>query len=247
MIRVEGFSKKYGDFTAVKDLDFEVQPGWILGLVGANGAGKTTTLRTLSGIVTPTKGSLSIAGHDVVHDSVRAKLSLGYIPDDPRLFDTLTVWEHLAFTASSYRVPDFEPTAESLLQLFELGDKRDTPAHNLSRGMRQKVAIACAYLHAPKALLFDEPLTGLDPHGIQTIQLSLRDKARDGAAIVISSHLLTLVQKLCTHVLVLDHGRHLWSGPIEQALQVSTDGRAKTSLEDAFFRLTGRSEQQGQE
>jgi ABC-2 type transport system ATP-binding protein len=244
VIRVEGFSKKYGDFAAVRDLDFEVRPGSILGLVGANGAGKTTTLRTLSGIVAPTAGRLSIAGHDVVHDSVRAKLSLGYIPDDPRLFDTLTVWEHLAFTAAAYRVAEFETTAESLLQLFELSTKRDTPAHSLSRGMRQKVAIACAYLHTPKALLFDEPLTGLDPQGIQTIQTSLREKARDGTAIVISSHLLSLVEELCTHVLVLDQGQCLWFGPIEEALQMSAGARGTTSLEEAFFRLTGRGEQE---
>ena len=211
-----------------------------MGVVGANGAGKTPTLRTLSGIVAPTAGRLSIAGHDVVHDSVRAKLSLGYIPDDPRLFDTLTVWEHLAFTAAAYRVAEFETTAESLLQLFELSTKRDTPAHSLSRGMRQKVAIACAYLHAPKALLFDEPLTGLDPQGIQTIQTSLREKARDGTAIVISSHLLSLVEELCTHVLVLDQGQCLWFGPIEEALQMSAGACGTTSLEEAFFRLTGQ-------
>ena len=244
MIRVAGFSKKYGEFAAVRDLDFEVRPGSILGLVGANGAGKTTTLRTLSGIVAPTTGRLSIAGHDILNDSVRAKLSLGYIPDDPRLFDTLTVWEHLAFTAAAYRVAEFEATAESLLQLFELSAKRDTPAHSLSRGMRQKVAIACAYLHTPKALLFDEPLTGLDPQGIQTIQTSLREKARDGTAVVISSHLLSLVEELCTHVLVLDHGQCLWFGPIEQALQMSAGASDTTSLEEAFFRLTGRGGQE---
>jgi len=96
---------------AVKNLDFEVMPGQILGLVGANGAGKTTTLRTLSGIIAPSKGRLSIAGHDIVSDSVGAKRCLGYIPDDPRLFDTLTVWEHLAFTAAAYRIVDFESAA----------------------------------------------------------------------------------------------------------------------------------------
>ena len=160
------------------------------------------------------------------------------------MFDTLSVWEHLAFTAAAYRVTEFETKAESLLQLFDLSPKRDTPAHSLSRGMRQKVAIACAYLHTPEALLFDEPLTGLDPQGIQTIQASLREKAGDGTAIVISSHLLTLVEELCTHVLVLDGGQCLWFGPIEQALQISSGGRGTTSLEDAFFRLTGHGKQQ---
>ncbi len=242
MIRVAGFSKRYGDFFAVKDLDFVVGAGDILGLVGANGAGKTTTLRTLSGILSPTDGQLSIAGHDIVRDSVRAKRALGYIPDEPRLFDTLTIWEHLAFVAAAYRVEDFESVAESLLESFALSDKRNTPAQELSRGMRQKVAIACAYLHAPGVLLFDEPLTGLDPHGIQTIQNSMREKAHNGTAIVISSHLLNLVQKLCTHLLVLDRGRSVWFGPIDQALRLNADGSGTSSLEQAFFQLTGRAD-----
>ena len=242
MIRVEGFSKRYGDFFAVKDLDFAVEPGSILGLVGANGAGKTTTLRTLSGILPPTDGQLSIAGHDIVRDSVRAKRALGYIPDEPRLFDTLTVWEHLAFVAAAYQVKDFEGVAESLLESFALSDRRNTPAQELSRGMRQKVAIACAYLHAPEVLLFDEPLTGLDPHGIQTIQNSMREKAQNGAAIIISSHLLNLVQELCSHLLVLDRGRSVWFGPIDQALRPSADSSGNSSLQQAFFRLTGQAE-----
>lgn len=222
---------------AVKNLDFEVMPGQILGLVGANGAGKTTTLRTLSGIIAPSKGRLSIAGHDIVSDSVGAKRCLGYIPDDPRLFDTLTVWEHLAFTAAAYRIVDFESTAESLLRLFELTKKSDTLARDLSRGMRQKVAIACAYLHAPQVLLFDEPLTGLDPQGIQSIQSSMREKARDGTAIVISSHLLSLVQELCTHLLVLRRGERLWFGPIGEALGMQDDARGRLTLEQAFFKM----------
>ena len=243
MIKVEGFSKSYGDFAAVENLDFDVKAGEILGLVGSNGAGKTTTLRTLSGIVSPSKGKLSIAGHDIVADSVGAKRCLGYIPDDPRLFDTLTVWEHLAFTAAAYKIAEFAPIARSLLQLFDLTQKSDTPAHKLSRGMRQKVAIACAYMHAPEVLLFDEPLTGLDPQGIHTMQLSLRERARDGAAIVISSHLLSLVQELCTHLLVLDHGRCLWFGPIDDALKMTGDDLGNSSLEKAFFRLTGQATQ----
>jgi len=237
VIKVEGFSKSYGDFMAVKNLDFEVMPGQILGLVGANGAGKTTTLRTLSGIIAPSKGRLSIAGHDIVSDSVGAKRCLGYIPDDPRLFDTLTVWEHLAFTAAAYRIVDFESAAESLLRLFELTNKSDTLARDLSRGMRQKVAIACAYLHAPQVLLFDEPLTGLDPQGIQSIQSSMREKARDGTAIVISSHLLSLVQELCTHLLVLRRGERLWFGPIGEALEMQDDARGRLTLEQAFFKM----------
>src|SRR5210317_1300037 len=186
MITVTNFSKQYKGFTAVKNLSFSVEPGHIRGLVGPNGAGKTTTLRALCGIIPPTSGHLLITGHDIVQAPIAAKQNIGYIPDDPRLFDTMTVWEHLAFTAAAYKLKDFEKSAEALLLSLELTHKRDTLVHNLSRGMRQKVAIACAFLHDPKVILFDEPLTGLDPQGIRGIQQAIRDRARAGAAIIIS-------------------------------------------------------------
>ena len=181
LIRVEDYHKTYRETVAVAGLSFEVPAGVILGLVGPNGAGKTTTMRVLAGIIRPTRGTLMIAGHDVVNDPLAAKRELAYIPDDPKLFDALTVWEHLEFIASAYRVADFIPKAEALLQQFELVEKRGTMAQELSRGMRQKVAICCAYLHDPKAILFDEPLTGLDPYAIRTLKASIAQRAADGA------------------------------------------------------------------
>ena len=240
MIRVNDLNKSYGRFAAVKHLTFEVQPGQILGLVGSNGAGKTTTLRTLSGITAPTSGQISLAGYNMVSDGLNAKRRMGYIPDDAKLFDTLTVWEHLAFTAAAYEVPNFESKSEVLMDQFELADKRHAPAQDLSRGMRQKVAIACAYLHDPKVLLFDEPLTGLDPQGIRTIQASLRERANNGVSVIISSHLLSMVQSLCTHLLVLDHGECRWFGEMDRALREIGGHQADPSLETAFFALLGR-------
>jgi len=238
MIEAKNFSKSYGDFEAVKDLSFAVGRGNILGLVGPNGAGKSTTLRVLSGIIGPTSGTLSIAGHDIVNTPIQAKQRLGYIPDDPRLFDTLTVWEHLAFSAAAYNVAQFEDKADALLQSFDLTDKRDTLAHDLSRGMRQKVAIACALLHEPEALLFDEPLTGLDPRGIRTIQKSIRERAQAGAAIIISSHLLSLVENLCTHLLVLHLGECRHFGTMSDALLDVDRQRGDSALEAAYFAIT---------
>src|SRR5204862_5910413 len=159
---------------------FDVAAGAILGLVGPNGAGKTTTLRTLAGIIRPTRGRLSIAGHDVVDDPIAAKRELAYVPDDPKLFDALTVWEHLECIAAAYRVADHAAKAEALLREFELVEKRDTMAQELSRGMRQKVAICCGYLHDPRAILFDEPLTGLDPYAIRTLKASSARRAGAG-------------------------------------------------------------------
>ena len=238
MIKVKNFRKAYGGLVAVNDLSFEVGPGDILGLVGSNGAGKSTTLRTLSGIIGPSSGSLEIAGHDIVASPIEAKKCLGYIPDDPRLFDTLTVWEHLAFSASSYGVTGFEEKAEELLHAFDLAKKRDALAHDLSRGMRQKVAIACAFLHDPQVLLFDEPLTGLDPLGIRNIQQSMRERAQAGSAIIISSHLLSLVENLCTHVLVLDVGECRRFGTMDDILRDVRQAHGDADLEAAFFAIT---------
>jgi ABC-2 type transport system ATP-binding protein len=241
LICVEDYHKTYRETVAVDGLSFEVAPGEILGLVGPNGAGKTTTMRALAGIIRPTRGRLSVAGHDVVHDSIAAKRELAYIPDDPKLFDALTVWEHLEFIASAYRVHEFVPKAEALLAQFELMEKRGELAQTLSRGMRQKVAICCAYLHDPKAILFDEPLTGLDPYAIRTLKASIADRASGGAAVVVSSHLLVLVEDLCTHLLILNKGRRLFYGSLDLARSTYAGlqgDAAAASLEDVFFRAT---------
>lgn len=238
MITVTNFSKQYKGFTAVNDLSFSVEPGQILGLLGPNGAGKTTTLRTLCGIIPPSSGSLLIAGHDIVQAPLAAKANIGYIPDDPRLFDTMTVWEHLAFTAAAYRLADFEKEAEALLESFELTHKRGTLVHDLSRGMRQKVAIACAFLHDPKVILFDEPLTGLDPQGIRGIQQAIRNRAKAGAAIIISSHLLSLFENLCTHIMVLNLGECRRFGPMEDLLSEVGHNDSTSALEEVYFSIT---------
>lgn len=240
MIRVEDYHKTYREMVAVAGLSFYVPPGGVLGLIGPNGAGKTTTMRALAGIIRPTRGRLFIAGHDVVEDPIAAKRELAYIPDDPKLFDALTVWEHLEFTAGAYRVANFTPRGETLLRQFELEEKRDTLAQELSRGMRQKVAICCAYLHDPKVILFDEPLTGLDPHAIRTLKGSIAKRAEEGAAVMVSSHLLSLVEDLCTHLLILNKGQSLFFGSLAEARTHYADLRGNASLEEVFFRATGR-------
>jgi len=238
LIRAVDYHKTYRETVAVAGLSFHVPAGTVLGLVGPNGAGKTTTFRALAGIIRPTRGVLMIAGHDVVNDSLAAKRELAYIPDDPKLFDALTIWEHLEFIASAYRVADFTPRAEALLQQFELVEKRNTMAQELSRGMRQKVAICCAYLHDPRAILFDEPLTGLDPHAIRALKGTIAQRAAAGAAIVVSSHLLALVEDLCTHLLILNKGQRLFYGSLDEARSQYADLQGEASLEEVFFRAT---------
>lgn len=236
MIRVHDFQKAYRDVVAVQGLSFELLPGQVLGLVGPNGAGKTSTLRSLAGVIPPTGGTLEIAGYDVVADPIEAKRRVAYIPDDPKLFDALTVWEHLEFIAGAYGLSDWKATSESLLEQFELASKRDALASELSRGMRQKTAICCAYLREPKAILFDEPHTGLDPKGIRTMKTSVLARAEAGASVIVSSHLLEIVEDLCTHLLILHRGTSLFYGSMSDARHRFAGEGA--TLEEAFFRAT---------
>jgi ABC-2 type transport system ATP-binding protein len=238
MIQVRDFTKLYGDFTAVSHLAFDIGPGEVHGLVGPNGAGKTTTLRCLCGIMTPSAGSIAIAGHDIQADSVEAKRALAFIPDEPHLFDYLTVDEHLRFVARLYGVPDVEARMVPLLSELELLDKRSALPAELSRGMRQKLAIACGLLHSPRALILDEPLTGLDPGGMRKMKNTIAARAREGSAVVLSSHLLHLVEELCTKLLVMRKGRCVAYGTIAQIIEGRPE-LAGRSLEEIFLALTG--------
>ncbi len=238
MIQVETLTKLYGEFVAVKDLSFSVGAGEVLGLVGPNGAGKTTTLRCLSGIIPPTRGTVRICGHDLVGDPISAKRQLALFTDEPRLFEYLTVSQHLAFTARIYRVSHYQSLAAQLLQELELTEKKDALPGELSRGMKQKLAIACGLLHAPKVIYFDEPLTGLDPLGIRRMKDSILRRARDGAAIIISSHLLHLVEEICSHILILKNGSMIIHGTIQEITRRFSEHPADSNLEEVFFRAT---------
>ncbi|HLM67844.1 MAG TPA: ABC transporter ATP-binding protein [Longimicrobium sp.] len=239
MIEVQQLTKRYEGRTAVDRLTFTVQGGEILGLVGPNGAGKTTTMRAICGIHPPSSGTVRVGGHDVERDPLAAKRLLALIPDEPQLFASLTVWEHLDFAARVYGVRGWEPAAERLLGELELLDRRDSMADELSRGMRQKVAVASALLHDPRALLLDEPLTGLDPRGIRTLYDTLRRRAAAGAAVVLSSHLLGQIEGLCTSFLILRQGQLLFHGSSgELRMRYADQVGAGATLEDIFFHVT---------
>jgi len=243
VIEVAGLSKHYGDFAAVSDLSFIVRPGEVLGLVGPNGAGKTTTLRCIAGIIPPSAGRVQIAGHELATDPIGAKRALAFFPDEPRLFEYLTVSQHLAFVARIYGVANHEAIAQPLLDEFEIADKADQLPGTLSRGMKQKLAIACGLLHSPQVMFFDEPLTGLDPLGIRRMKNSIVRRARAGATIVLSSHLLHLLEEVCSHVLILKRGKKIADGTISEVSAQFSNGEANVSLEEIFIRATGGSEQ----
>ena len=238
MIQVEGLTKLYGEFVAVNELSFSIQPGEVMGLVGPNGAGKTTTLRCLAGIIPPTRGTVRVGGHDVVRDAIAAKKQLAFFTDEPRLFDYLTIWQHLNFVARIYQVANYENIGRELLEELEIANKRDALPGELSRGMKQKLAIACGLLHSPKVIYFDEPLTGLDPLGIRRMKDSILKRARDGAAIIISSHLLHLVEEICSRILILKNGLKIADGTLAEITQKFSEQPGDASLEEIFFRAT---------
>ena len=241
VVEVECLTKTYGDFAAVRDLSFAVKPGEIVGLVGANGAGKTTTLRAISGILRPAHGVIRLNGFDIEKEPVAAKHQFAYIPDTVHPYDLLTVTEHLHFIALTYGIKDAEAKYMALLDELELTDKKDEPASSLSRGMLQKLALACAFLREPRIIILDEPLTGLDPRGIRNIKQSICRRSSQGIAFLLSSHLLMLVEALCDQVLILHRGRKVAFGSLEQIRELATV-RAEASLEEVFFAVTEQKE-----
>jgi len=238
-IDVEHFTRSYGSFTAVDDLSLRVTAGEIVGLIGPNGAGKTTTLRALAGILRPTSGRIAIDGHDLATNAIQAKRRLAFMPDEPHLFEYLTVEEHLRLTARLYTVADFDARAKALIDELELAGKERSLPGELSRGMRQKVVIACGLVRDASVLLFDEPLTGLDPIGIRKMRSTIVARGRAGAAILVSSHLLHLVEEICTRVVIMDRGRKVADGTVAE-LASKAEAAAGSNLEQIFLRVTGR-------
>jgi ABC-2 type transport system ATP-binding protein len=243
-IAVEHFGRVYssaatGNFTAVDDLSFEVAPGEIVGLIGPNGAGKTTTLRALAGILRPTTGRVRIDGHDIVDDPLEAKRRMAFMPDEPHLFEYLTVQEHLRLVGRLYGVGDVEERAAGLLNELELAGKEQSLPGELSRGMRQKVVIACGLVRDATTLLFDEPLTGLDPIGIRRMRQTIVARGRAGGAILLSSHLLHLVEEICTRVIIMDRGRKVADGTCDELASRADLAAAGSNLEQIFLRVTG--------
>ncbi|MEL6104565.1 MAG: ABC transporter ATP-binding protein [Planctomycetota bacterium] len=241
MLRCNDLKKLYEEHLAVDGVSFSLESGNIGGLVGPNGAGKTTTMRCLAGLLPATAGRMNVAGCDLSDHSgataalIELKRRLAYVPDDPPLFDDLTVGQHLEFIGRVYQVEDHRSKATQLLEYFQLGDKVNSGATTLSRGMRQKLAICCAYLYDPVVLLLDEPMTGLDPPGIRRLLRSIQERAAAGATIIISSHLLAMIEDVCTHLIVMQRGKLQYFGEVDALRQEFASAK---SLEQAYFEAT---------
>jgi len=240
MISFANINKQYGKQLIFVEASFQLNPGEKVGLVGPNGAGKTTTLRAIAGVLRPGGGTIRVGGFDVVKEPRQAKRELALVPDTPNPYELLTVREHLEFVRLAYGATRDGRDPEELLAKFELEDKRDELCGSLSRGMRQKLAICCALLHRPKALLLDEPLTGLDPYGTRVMREAILSAAAEGAAIIVSSHQLELVERLCTRVLIVQRGRKVVEGTLEEIREVAALAPDAT-LEEVFFHFVEES------
>jgi ABC-2 type transport system ATP-binding protein len=239
VLEVQNLTKQYRKFVALSDLSFGVGAGEIVGLLGPNGAGKTTSLRCIAGIIRPTGGRIIVGGYDLATQEREAKRLLAFVPEQPNPYEMLTVWEHLKFVALAYNTTDgFEERADALLQQFDLTPKRNDLVGTLSKGMRQKLTIACAFLHRARVFLFDEPLIGLDPRGARELRLRIAEAARDGgAAVVVSTHMLDTAQSLCDRILILRHGVKVAEGTLSD-LRDRAHAGSDASLEDVFLSLT---------
>ncbi len=242
MIEIEKLVKNYEGFTAVDKLSLSVAKGEILGLVGPNGAGKTSTLRCLAGIIPMTSGHIRICGHDIESDGVEARRHLAFVPDEPHLFDHLTAWDHMTLFARIFGVANAEQRATELLEQNDLADQHHAFPGELSRGMKQKLIISCALLHDPEALVFDEPLTGLDPGSMRRTKRTIVKVAQAGASVIVSSHMLHLVEEICDRVLVLQHGKKILEGTLDEIRASVPDMSGDADLEEIFLRATGQDE-----
>jgi ABC-2 type transport system ATP-binding protein len=240
MIETTALTRFYGSFPAVQDLDLAVEPGELFGFLGPNGAGKTTTIRMLVGLLRPTSGTATVAGHDVRQAPVAAKRSVGYLAQTPLLYNRLTGREFLRFVGGLYGLSDNrgEERAEQLLTLLEMLDKADQLIESYSGGMRRKIGLCAALLHEPQVLILDEPLTGLDPYSARRVKDLLRDLCQRGHTVFMSTHILEIAERMCDRVGILDQGQLISVGTME-ALRAQAESTAATTLEDLFLHLTG--------
>jgi ABC-2 type transport system ATP-binding protein len=238
VIVIENLVKTYDGFHAVAGLSLRVERGEILGLVGPNGAGKTSTLRCLAGILPRTSGRIELAGFDLDTQPVEAKRRLAFVPDEPHLFDHLTVQDHVRLFSRIYGVADGIERGAALLEAQDLAGVRLAFPAELSRGMKQKLLLACALLHRPEVLVFDEPLTGLDPASMRRTKRMIVETARAGAAIIVSSHMLHLVEEISDRVLILKQGKQVLEGPLDRIRAELLGAGAHADLEEIFLRAT---------
>ncbi len=237
-IELTGAVKRFGPKTAVDGLSLEIGPGEIFGLLGPNGAGKTTTLKMLAGLMRPDSGRAALCGIDVQAEPERAKMQLGYIPDDPFIYELLTGREFMRLAGHLYRIPAgvVEGRIQRLAETFEAEKWLDLRTDGYSHGMRQKVVIAAALLHDPLVYLIDEPMVGLDPASMILVRNIFKQEAAKGKALLISTHVLSLAETVCHRIGIIANGRLVALGTLDQLRELSQ--QKHQNLEDLYLEFT---------
>ena len=238
MIELKNLTKNYGEFQAVNDLSLCVKKGEVFGFIGPNGAGKTTTIKIMSGILEPTKGTVTIAGINMREAPEKAKSKIGFIPDRPYLYEKLTGIEFLRFTADLYGVSEeaFEATAFKILKDFSLAEWADALIESYSHGMKQRLIMSAALLHDPEVIIVDEPMVGLDPAAIMMVKSLFRELAGQGVTIFMSTHTLKVAEDICDRIGVINKGRLIAMGTTRELQREANV--TETDLERVFFNLT---------
>ena len=239
MIRLSGVHKRYGDKEAVRNLSLHVPAGELFGFLGPNGAGKTTTIKMIAGLLQPTSGTISLAGHDLSREPVEAKAALGFIPDRPFLYEKLSATEFLRFVAGIYGFDGngLEGSIHKLLTLVELSHVSAELIESFSHGMKQRLVMAAAFIHEPKVLVVDEPMVGLDPKGARLIKRVFREYCANGNTVFVSTHTLEVAQELCDRIGIIVNGELVECGTMDELrTRANTD---EQDLEHIFLKLTG--------
>ncbi|MGD9055742.1 MAG: ABC transporter ATP-binding protein [Desulfobacterales bacterium] len=238
MIELKELTKKYGDFEAVNNLNLSVYKGEVFGFIGPNGAGKTTTIKMMSGILEPTRGTVSIAGINMRDAPEKAKRKIGFIPDRPYLYEKLSGMEFLKFTADLYGVSEetFQASAYEILKDFSLADWADELVESYSHGMKQRLIMSAALLHDPEVIIVDEPMVGLDPAAIIMVKALFRKLAGKGVTVFMSTHTLKVAQDTCDRIGVINKGRLIATGTTQELQRAANISAA--DLEQVFLNLT---------
>jgi ABC-2 type transport system ATP-binding protein len=234
MIELKNLTKSFGEFAAVKDLSLTIPKGEFFGFLGPNGAGKTTTIKMMTGLYAPSSGSCWVDGFDVHRQPIEAKRGIGYVPDQPFLYEKLTGREFLYFVGGLYwmSAEEIASKIEEFVDVFEVGDFLDKRAEEFSQGMRQRMVLTAALIHEPRVLIIDEPLVGLDPRSSRLVKDALKQRTRNGLTIFMSTHLLEIVEELCDRIAIIKSGRLIHDERQNEEMQFNGQ------LESKFLELT---------
>jgi len=237
MIKLNNLCKQFGEHRAVDDLNFEIKDGELFGFLGPNGAGKTTTIKMITGILKPTSGTIEISGLDIQKYPRETKRLIGYIPDDPYLYDRLTGREYLDFVGGLYHLEKdkIKSRANELFDIFGMNGWVDKKCEEYSHGMRQKIVFCSAFIHDPKILVVDEPMVGLDPQSSRLVKDMLKQLVSNGAAVFISTHILSVAEELCDRIGIVNKGKLIGLGTIDQLKAQKAD--RDINLETLFLEL----------